>query len=518
MILERIALRSSFAEFRTPPEAEVARLAEELLERALDQANAFGGAVYLAAPEPPAMAKERVDGELPRELLELVWNGSEALRLATAGEVGEQLLIPLRHQLGPIGVLQVVFAHGRSVGNETLAALLPLIERFAAAHERARLGAMLERERRARLDAETVLRETTSMLVKHQQVGRMGDFRFNTRTRQSFASLECYKLFGLDPTLAVVDFEVWAEKIIPEDRQRTVDELTTSVANLLPMNFEYRVVLDGQIRRLQCMGDVDRDHHGDLYYYGVLTDVTERRETEAALRRQQSELENALRLASLGELAGSIIHEINQPLTAIAASAEASLRWLAHSPPELDEAREAAEGAVRDVHRVVAVMNGLRSLVRGSDLRRSRVRINDLLRDVLAMTRVELDRARIRAQVELEDVPEVDGDVTQLQQAIFNLLRNAIDVLKLVAGRERLLTLRSVVDGDGVRVSIVDVGDPISPAQQAKLFEPLFTTKVDGLGFGLTITRKIVLAHGGRIWAEPMQPFGMAVHLVLPRL
>lgn len=518
MILERIALPTSVTAFRTPPEAEVARLAEELLERALGLARAFGGAVYLAAPELPAVAKERVDREAPRELLELTWNQSEALRLAAAGEIGEQLLIPLRNLLAPLGVLQLVFDRGRQVGTDTLAVLVPVVEGFGAAHERARLDGLLEHERRARLDAETVLRETTTMLVKHQQVGRMGDFRYNTRTRQSFASLECYKLFGLDPALTVVDFGVWAEKIIPEDRQRTVDELTTSVANHLPMNFEYRILLDGQIRRIQCMGDVDRDHHGDLYYYGVLTDVTERRETEAALRRQQSELENALRLASLGELAGSIIHEINQPLTAIAANAEASLRWLAHSPPELEEAREAAEGAVRDVHRLVSVVNGLRSLVRGSDLKRTRVRINDLLRNVLAMTRVELDRTRIRTQVELEDVPELDGDLTQLQQAIFNLIRNAMDVLKLVEGRERLLTLRSVVDGDGVRVSIADVGDPISPAQQAKLFEPLFTTKVDGLGFGLTITRKIVLAHGGRIWAEPTQPFGMAVHLVLPRL
>ncbi len=499
------------------PIGDVAAAAHELLRAAMAETQARAGAVLLGDESQPRALVGDADWMPSAELEELACPLGEARWLAPSDRNEARLVLPLCLHDGSCGSLQLRFACTQ-LPQLDLAALTGHVATFAAAHATADLSARLQQERLARTQAETALRETTTMLVKHQQVGKMGDFRFNTRTGESFASLECYKLFGLDPALKAVDFSTWSEKILPEDRRRTVDELREAVANLRPMDLEYRILLDGSIRRIQCRGEVDRDHHGELFYYGVLTDVTERRATEAALRRQQAALDSALRFASLGELAGAIIHEINQPLTAIAASAEASVLWLERAVPDLDEAAQASHRVVREVRRAVGVVDGLKSLVRGTRLDRTDVQINDVVRNVLATVGAELELARITTQLELDPLPTLSGDLTQLQQAIFNLVRNAIDALKDVEGRERLLTIRSGGDARAIHVAIRDVGTPISPEQLARLFDAFFTTKANGLGFGLSITRKIIVAHGGRIWAEPNEVFGLTMQLSLPVL
>jgi two-component system, LuxR family, sensor kinase FixL len=496
---------------------DVAAAAHELLRAAISDSKARAGAVLLGDEPQPRASVGEAGWTQGAELRELACPVHEALWLAPSDRSDALLVLPLQLHDGSSGSLQLSFECAQPPRLD-LAALTGHVATFVAAHAAADLYTLLQQEKLARTQAETALRETTTMLVKHQQVGKMGDFRFNTRTGESFASLECYKLFGLDPALKAVDFSTWSGKILPEDRQRTVNELQEAVAELRPMDLEYRILLDGSIRRIQCRGEVDRDHQGELFYYGVLTDVTERRATEAALRRQQAALDSALRFASLGELAGAIIHEINQPLTAIAASAEACVLWLERAVPDLDEAVQASHSVVREVRRAVGVVDGLKSLVRGTRLERTQVQINDVVRDVLATVSAELELARITTQLELDPLPTLSGDLTQLQQAIFNLVRNAIDVLQHVDGRERLLTIRSSSDGSAIRVSISDVGAPISPDQLARLFDSFFTTKVDGLGFGLSITRKIIVAHGGRIWAEPNEVFGLTMNLTLPVL
>jgi two-component system sensor kinase FixL len=504
MKLERLALPTlapRFAVNKTEPE-----LAAELVASAVDACRALCGTVWLGEAQPLGASSD-----LTREQRRMLSAAPGAARIERQ-DGRTQLVLPLRVD----GLLALCF-DAQVASLDVLTTLAPLAEEFARAIDQVRLLALVREEQRARAHAETILRETRTALVKHQQVGKMGDFRYNTRTRESFASLECYKLFGLDPALQVVDFTTWSSTIVPEDRQRTVESLLESVQALRPMSFEYRVIRDGELRRIRCLGEVDRDHEGgDLMYYGVLTDVTELRETEAAMRRQQSELESALRFASLGELAGAIIHEINQPLTSMTSGAEASKRWLSRTPPEVEEAMQANEIVVREVRRAVSVVNGLKSLVRGTTLQRAPVELNAVLRNVLAMARLELDQARIRTDLQLGALPTLSGDLTQLQQAVFNLVRNGIDAMKGVEARERVLQIRSSVQDGTVEVTIADVGEGVPSEQLARLFDPFYTTKADGLGFGLSITRKIVAAHGGRIWASANQRFGITVHVALP--
>ncbi len=383
----------------------------------------------------------------------------------------------------------------------------------ALADERLCLIASLAEERRLRVAAEEAHRATHNAMIKHQQVGKMGDFRFNTRTGISYGSLECYKLFGFDPHLPEVDFSTWTEKIVPEDRQRIMDELAAAIAAQRPFKFEYRIELDGGIRYIVCEGQADTEHVGDLHYYGVLTDVTERKTTEDAFRRMQSELANALRLASLGELAGSIIHEVNQPLAAIIASAETGVRWLQGDAPEIGEVRESLQAVIRSAKRAAGVVAGLRGLARGSPVRLVPLQLNLAIREVLGLARADLERSRISWVARLEErAPQVCGDHGQLQQVLLNIIQNSIDSLAhgSVRTRELSITSSSISESE-FQVSISDNGEGIEAGGEARLFETVHSTKAEGLGLGLAICRKIIAAHNGRIWAARNPEHGLTV-------
>jgi two-component system sensor kinase FixL len=412
-------------------------------------------------------------------------------------------------------VLCVDPARGAAANDHEDMQLLTLLTAQAAlALERLWVLALLEKERTLRFAAEDAHRKTHNAMIKHQQVGKMGDFRFNTRTGVSYGSLECYKLFGFDPHLPEVDFSTWTEKIVPEDRQRIKDELAAAIAALRPFRFEYRIELNGGIRYIVCEGQRDTEHMGDLHYYGVLTDVTERKTREDAFRRMQSELANALRLASLGELAGSIIHEVNQPLSAIIASAEAGVSWLRGDSPEIGEARESLLAVIRSAKRAAGVVAGLRKLARGSQVRLVPLQLNLAIREVLALARADLERARISWLARLEEpAPDVCGDHGQLQQVLLNLIQNSIDSLSHESNRGRELLISSLSTSDSeFMVSISDNGQGVEAGQEARLFETLHTTKMDGLGLGLAICRKIIASHNGRIWAIRNPEHGLTVN------
>jgi signal transduction histidine kinase len=382
----------------------------------------------------------------------------------------------------------------------------------------ARLEAQLAAEREARREAEEALRETHAAMIKHQQVGKMGDFRYNTRTRESRGSLECYKLFGFDPSLPEIDFSTWTEKIHPNDRPRIVKTLSDAIAALAPIQFEYRIELRGETRHIRCEGQPDHDHVGDLVYYGVLTDVTERRAAEETLRRAEAELASSLRLASMGELAGSIVHEINQPLAAIATSAEACRRWIAAGPERQDRALASLERVIEESRRAAAVVAGLKSLIRDSDPTLGALDVEDAMREVASLVMAELARERVLLETAFApDLPPALGDRVQIQQVVMNLVRNAIDALHGMAHR-RVLTLGADAAGDALVLFVADNGPGLAPEQMPKLFDALYTTKPGGMGLGLAISRKIAAAHGGRLWAEPREGGGAIFRLSLPVL
>ena len=380
----------------------------------------------------------------------------------------------------------------------------------------AALEKQLAAERQARRDAEQSLRETHAAMIKHQQVGRMGDFRYNTRTKESRGSLECYKLFGYDPSLGVIDFSTWTDTIHPDDRPRIIKTLADAIAALEPILFEYRILLEGQTRYIRCEGQPDYDHVGDVVYYGVLTDVTERRAVEESLRRAEAELASSLRLASMGELAGSIVHEINQPLGAIAASADACRRWITVGPERMDRVLASLERVITESRRATAVVAGLKSLIRDSSPTIAPLDIEEAMREVASLVMSELAREQVLLEADFPpNLPAALGDKVQVQQVIMNLIRNAIDAMRAVAHRRILRIGAAPIDNELV-LFVADNGVGIAPAHVARLFDALYTTKPGGLGLGLAISRRIASAHRGRLWVDSCEGDGATFRLSLP--
>ena len=244
----------------------------------------------------------------------------------------------------------------------------------------------------------------------------------------------------------------------------------------------------------------------------------ERKRGEDALRTAQADLARVARLTTMGELAASIAHEINQPLAAMVASANACLHWLAKDQPQLDEVRRAAERIVSDGHRAGDILKSVRALTEVSAQDVMEFNINDAIREVLTLTRSELQNYDIVLEIELSDgLVSIMGDRVRLQQVILNLVMNAIEAMSRTANDSRVLLVRSQGDGpEKVRVAVEDTGPGISPETMDRIFDAFFTTKPTGMGMGLSICRSIINAHGGRLWVSPRSPRGALFQFTLP--
>jgi signal transduction histidine kinase len=362
------------------------------------------------------------------------------------------------------------------------------------------------------------LRETNMWMVRGQQLGRMGSYRWNTRTLLSRASRECYRIFDISLDVNPVPFELFKARVHADDLPALERALAEAVGTKSPFSHEYRVVHeDGTTLQVIAVGQFDASPSGDVELEGIITDVTERKASEQALMDARVELARATRLASLGELAGSIIHEINQPLTAIIASAEACHRWLAREPAEAAEARKSARRVIEQSGRATKFVGGVRSLVRDEQLQFADVHISETIEEVLVLLKRELERAGVALKTDFDaSMPNIEADRVQLQQVVLNLVRNAIEAMADVNGGARVLSVSSKVADGHASVSIADTGVGFDPASTEHLFAALYTTKGDGLGLGLSICRKIVNAHGGRLWAEKNTAHGATFSFILP--
>ena len=281
---------------------------------------------------------------------------------------------------------------------------------------------------------------------------------------------------------------------------------------------------------LSILGDVASP--GDPYGYVALTNqficfgaigatTFLTRQTQRArkeLDQAQTELARVIRLTTLGELAAAIAHEVNQPLTGLVSSGNACLRWLASDPPNLEAARRSVERMINDGSRAGEVIAGIRGMVRKSPSQRGRLNINDVIMEVVTLLSTEIQRNRLSLRTELaSDLPLVMGDRVQLQQVILNLMMNAIDAMSQTRQSQRDLSVASVMDGsDAVLVTVRDSGPGLDETALERLFDAFYTTKPDGIGMGLAITRRIVEAHGGQIWATPNTPRGAKFEFRLP--
>jgi PAS domain S-box-containing protein len=247
-------------------------------------------------------------------------------------------------------------------------------------------------------------------------------------------------------------------------------------------------------------------------------DVTERRLTEEALNQTRSELAHMARVTTLSTLTASIAHEVNQPLAGIVTNASTCLRMLDASPPNVDGARETVRRTIRDGNRAADVVTRLRTLYSRKDLVPEPMDLNEAAQEVISLSLSELEKNRVLLRQEFSlDLPSVMGDRIQIQQVILNLIRNASDAMSAVDDRARELILRTELDeSGGVRLSVKDSGIGIAPELEGKLFAPFYTTKSDGMGIGLSVSRSIMESHQGRLWAVRNQGPGATFLLSIP--
>jgi PAS domain S-box-containing protein len=274
---------------------------------------------------------------------------------------------------------------------------------------------------------------------------------------------------------------------------------------------EFRWVLDTGVPRFAPDGAF-------LGYIGTCIDITERKQTELEMAQQRNELAHLSRVTMLGELSGSLAHELNQPLTAILSNAQAAQRFLAHDNADLDNVREILKDIVAEDKRAGEIIRRLRLLLKKGEVQQLPLDVNEVVQEVLKLLHSDLVNHRVETHAELApDLPPVKADRVQIQQVLVNLVMNACDAMAGVpTGSCRLIVRTGLADGEGVRISIADQGVGIATENLEKVFEPFFTTKADGMGLGLSVCRSIITAHGGRLWAASNPDRGITFHVKLP--
>jgi C4-dicarboxylate-specific signal transduction histidine kinase len=248
-------------------------------------------------------------------------------------------------------------------------------------------------------------------------------------------------------------------------------------------------------------------------------EIVERQHSQEALQSAQNEIAHVTRVTSMGELMASIAHEVNQPLAAIVTNGNACQRWLGAATPNLEEARAAVARIISEGNRASNLIKEIRAFVKKSPPQKDLVEINDLVRETLSLVRRELARNQVALQTELAaNLPALTADRVQLQQVLLNLVMNGIEAMSTIEGRSRELAITSALSQDpmGVLIAVRDSGSGLSQQSTDRLFETFFTTKADGMGMGLSISRSIVAAHGGRLWAAANVDHGATFQFTIP--
>jgi len=255
-----------------------------------------------------------------------------------------------------------------------------------------------------------------------------------------------------------------------------------------------------------------------MHGIALLRTKMERQSAEEALKKTEEELARVARVTAMGELTASIAHEVNQPLAAVVTNGNASLRWLSNEPPNFDEARQALRNIVRDGTRASDVIARIRAILKKSEPAAQRLDLNEIIREIIALTQGEADRRGVSLRTELAaNIPAVMGDRVRLQQVLLNLVINALDAMNDVMDRPRIIEVRTEApDPKSVLIAVKDSGVGLGPKEESRLFDAFYTTKPDGLGMGLSISRSIVEEHGGRLWAAPNEGPGATFQFTLP--
>jgi len=366
---------------------------------------------------------------------------------------------------------------------------------------------------------EQELRRSKAFLAEAQRLSLTGSFSWRVETDEITWSEELYRIFEFDRDVPVT-LDLIATRVHPEDIPLMNDMVERARGAVRDFEYEHRLLMpDNTVKYLHLIAHGIRDNDGRLEYIGAVQDVTQRKSSEEALAKARSELAHVASVTSLATLTASIAHEVNQPLSGIVTNASTCLRMLTLDPPNVDGARETARRTIRDGNRASDVITRLRALFSKKDTIAERVDLNDATREVIALSLSELQRNRLIVRCELaDDLPLFIGGRVQLQQVILNLLRNASDAMTTVDDRPRELLIRTERDeGDRVLLSVKDAGIGFDPQTVDRLFETFYTTKNDGMGVGLCVSRSIIESHQGRLWATLNNGPGATFSFSIPR-
>jgi len=366
--------------------------------------------------------------------------------------------------------------------------------------------------------AEEELRRSEAKLVEAQRVSQTGSFVWNISTGERVGSKEFFRILGYDQPHSVT-FEMVLQRAHPEDRAFVEQAIDRAARAGKDLDYEHRLLMpDGSVKHVHVVAHAVRSEAGQLEFIGAVVDVTATKQAEEKLHKAQAELAHVTRVTTLGELTASIAHEVNQPLAAVVANAEACLRWLDRESPDLVAARRSVEWVINDSCRASEVIRRVRALAKKSDIEKVPLDVNDVVREAVVLVQRELSSQLISLRTELApSLPMILGDRVQLQQVIINLVMNGIEAMQPITDRQRELVIRS--DQDEMRrvhVSVTDCGVGISAEIANRLFNAFFTTKSSGMGMGLSICRSIVEAHEGRLSISPNEGPGTTVQFVLP--
>jgi PAS domain S-box-containing protein len=367
--------------------------------------------------------------------------------------------------------------------------------------------------------AEEELQRSEAFLAEGERLSLSGSFLWRLDTDEITFSEQLYRIHEFDRD-SPVTLERIRSRIHPEDLPLLSEKIERARAGGdSVLNYEIRLGMpNGSVKFVRTIAHGTRDRDGRPEIMGAVQDVTERRLAEEALNQARSDLTHVTRVTSLGVLTASIAHEVNQPLSGIITNAGTCLRMLAAEPPNVEGARETAKRTIRDGNRAAELITRLRALFSKRESTTEPVDLNEAAQEVIALSLSELQRNRVILRPEFaDDLPVVTGDRVQLQQVILNLLKNASDAMRAVNDRPRQLQIRTERGTDDqVRLTVQDAGVGLDPQSTDRLFQAFYTTKNDGMGIGLSVSRSIIERHHGRLWAEPNDGPGATFSFSIP--
>jgi two-component system, LuxR family, sensor kinase FixL len=372
--------------------------------------------------------------------------------------------------------------------------------------------------------SESELRETQDRMELAANAAELGMWMWDIVRDEVWITDKGRALFGFAP-LEKIDFNRFRNRVHPEDRESVLRAVEKSLRTGAEYESEYRAVLpDEQVRWIAGRGQVEFNDDGQpVRMRGVSVDITKRKQAEEQTAHHRNEIAHLSRVTTLGELSGSIAHELSLPLSAILSNAQAAQRVLAHGGADLAEVREILNDIVSEDKRASEVIQRLRQWLKKGEVQQHSLRINEVVEDVLKLIHDDLINQHVTIDVELgRNLPLVTGDPVQLQQVLLNLVVNACDAMTNCDAPERRLLIRTGTEtrnGNGncaVLVSVADRGGSIPEEKMEQIFEPFFTTKAKGMGLGLSVCHTIIAAHRGKLWATNNADCGATFHFSLP--